>query len=822
MYDPRDHGADCDNCPLNKQKVVPPEIRENKTLIIGEAPGFYESKKGAPFVGASGRELEITLNEHGLKREDVSLTNALLCSPPKNNLTSYLRKISKQNRENKDKENFVSIKNPLDCCYSRLKKEIVNAPSVILLGATALRQGKGEHSGEEGLRRKRGYIDTLKDEKKCLTTWHPAFVLRSRRWTDTFRSDIGKAFRYFNNNLRWQEPEVMFNPSSAELDCALNKLSYAKDWVAIDTETDGLDPELVNLRCVGIANKTFGVVLGFDSVERPKRTFNCPTSVSKERLSNFFKSYSKLCGHNINLYDRPVLERHGIYLPPYEAVVDTVILSHIADSELPNDLGYLSSRYTDAPSHKPSDHDAWQSDKELHVYCGWDCAITSRLLPLLAKEVKETNQERVYWSDIRLQELCSGMHRAGMLIDSSERKRHELRLRTRVLEAQFQAKNLIGKEINLFSHDQVRDYLYYNLKLPIPSFITDSEEPSTNRDSMYELLQMGIPEMAREFIHILLDARMSGRALSKDVMGLTPDKNGRIHSTFIPHGTITGRLSSQNPNIQNIASTKLDSDSLRSMYIAAPGNVLVSCDLEQVELRLVALLSNDKIWLEAFEKGLDVHKVNAATFFNTKYEEVEGYQRSYGKSVCYMYLYGGGAKKALVQMRQVRDPVTKERPYAKLTLLQAKVSRDKLLGDHPALENWWLKQLDTFHRDNMLRSIVLGRARKFLDASENDNEYRSEIINFQIQSTTADVMSGEIACGKLIDSIGWKWTKANGLGGQGIIHHGHDSLMIEVPENKTEIAVKAIENAMNFEVEFEGRKIKVPAKAKIGKKWSEV
>ena len=117
---------------------------------------------------------------------------------------------------------------------------------------------------------------------------------------------------------------------------------------------------------------------------------------------------------------------------------------------------------------------------------------------------------------------------------------------------------------------------------------------------------------------------------------------------------------------------------------------------------------------------------------------------------------------------------------------------------------------------------MLGRARKFLDASENDNEYRSEIINFQIQSTTADVMSGEIACGKLIDSIGWKWTKANGLGGQGIIHHGHDSLMIEVPENKTEIAVKAIENAMNFEVEFEGRKIKVPAKAKIGKKWSEV
>ena len=834
-YDPIAYGCLCDECPLNKDRVesllndedkevkniVPPEIREGKPLVIGEAPGNWENKLKRPFVGPSGKELERALHLAGKSRKDASLTNSLLCRPKGGDLLFYLRKLSKRNKEKakkakEKKEEFTPTKNPLDCCYPRLQKEIEAAPSVIMLGATAMRQAKGDHAGEEGVKRTRGFVDTLADGKKCIATWHPAFVLRSRRWTETFRSDIAKAFRYFENRLNWKEPKLVFDPDTKEAEAALKKLKEMGKWIAVDTETDGLDPDLVNLRCVGVSNDEFGVVFGLTSVESPKRTFKIGGTKIKELLNSFFLDKSlKICGHNINLYDRPILDRHGIFLPPMDRCFDTVVLHHISDSELPHDLGFLSSRYTDFPKHKPEDHDAWKSDEELQKYCLYDTSITSSLVEPLGKEVGQTNQTDVYYSDIKLQELCRGMHTAGMLIDPVERRRHEERLRLQVEEAKEKANKLIGREINLFSPDQVRDYLFDDLSLPIPSFITDSGEPSTNKDSMYEVLQMAISDKARDFIHILLDARQAGRALAKDVMGLNIRRETeRVHSTWNPTSVVTGRLSSSNPNVANVPSTKLDLDSLRSMYIADEGNVLVSSDLEQVELRLVSLLSGDDLWLGAFEKELDVHKVNAATFFGIDYNLVEKYQRDFSKGICYMYLYQGGPNKALLQMRQVRNPVTKERPYANLTLMQAKAARNKLLEDHPKLVEWWNRTIEEFHSKYYLDSMLLKRRRKFLDSIAADEEGISEIINFRIQSSTADLMN--LASAKLIDSIGWNKI------GPGIINQCHDSLMVEVKENKAEEAAKLLEEAMSRDLEYEGRKIRIPAKAKIGKRWSNV
>src|SRR3990167_8245552 len=285
---------------------------------------------------------------------------------------------------------------------------------------------------------------------------------------------------------------------------------------------------------------------------------------------------------------------------------------------------------------------------------------------------------------------------------------------------------------------------------------------------------LGLSERARKFIDALIEFRAAFRSLTKDVEGPSVDANGRVHPTWSAAHVVTGRLSCSNPNVANVPDTKLDTDSLRSMYVAGSGNVLVAADLEQLELRLVALIWRDDKWLAAFESGDDVHVLNAMDFYNLPCEAITKPLRTMAKTFTYMLLYGGVAHKALQQMRRVQDPATKVRPYAKMTLEEATLLRKRLLAAHP-LERWWHESVNEFHSLGYLREPVLGRIRRFLDSQGGeDEEAMNEIINFKIQSGGAGIMSGVNACGRAIDDIGWPWAKARGLGGPGIIHHGHD------------------------------------------------
>lgn len=820
-YDAKSFGALCDACDLKGSRVVPPELRPGRPLVIGESPGKTETERGSPFVGPSGKELERALVLMGKTRVDVSLTNTILCRPGSgNDLKSYLRRLSRKQKK-AEAVGEPAPGNPLECCRVRMMNEVEQAPALILLGATALRTFGARLGTEKGLSRVRGYPLTIAN-KPALATYHPAFVLRMRRWTETFRSDLSKAFRHASGRLNWVEPEALFNPTLSQLDGYLERFAEAKDWVAVDTETDGLDPETVNLRCVGLATKTFGLACGFQSIENPPTRWNLAPTLARERIRNFFTSYPRLCGLNIQGYDRPVLERHGMPLPDYGRVFDAMIAHHVTDSELPHSLEYLASVKTDAPMWKPSSQEDWVTDRDLHVYCTFDCINTAGLVEPLIAGLRRTDQIRVYQSDTLLTRLCNGMHKAGMRIDPVERERHGNRLRLRIESAKAQAAEISGKNLNLASPDQVREFLYEKLGLPAPDMETDAGEYSTNRDALYELLQMGLSEKARRFIDALIEFRSAFRSLTKDVEGPSVDANGRVHPFWSGAHTVTGRVTCSLPNCANVPSTKLDPDSLRSMYVAGPGNVLVCADLEQAELRVVALLARDEVWLRVFASGDDVHVLNAMDFYDLPREQITKSLRTFSKTAAYMFLYGGGAHKALQQMRRVQDPITKVRPYARMTLEEATLLRKRLLGAH-RLENWWRESIDDFHVQGYRREPVLGRIRRFLDSQGGeDEESMNEIVNFSVQSSIAGIVSGANACGRLMDSIGWPWTSARGLGGAGIIHNGYDSLMVEVAESRADEAKAALEAAMNTTVEYQGRSIAIPAKAKVGRRWSEV
>ena len=240
----------------------------------------------------------------------------------------------------------------------------------------------------------------------------------------------------------------------------------------------------------------------------------------------------------------------------------------------------------------------------------------------------------------------------------------------------------------------------------------------------------------------------------------------------------------------------------------------MAADMEQLELRLVTIAAKDPIWFDTFKKGADLHKTNAATFFGKKYDQIGDFERTFAKTLTYMFLYGGYPEIAAINMRKVRDPKTGNRPYAKFTTEQAEKLRKRLLDDHPCLPAWWKKQEEKFRARRFLASRLLGRKRYFKDSSGDaiDEKSKNDIYNYEIQSLGGDLMGGSYAAGKLLNTI------PPGLFGPGPIHHGHDSLMIEVEARYAARAKERIVEAMTTELDG----LPLPAKAKSGERWSDL
>ena len=838
-------GCECSVCPLGPSAEHPgtpvhSEMRQGARLyVIGEAPGADEVKQGAPFVGLSGKLLMETLKQHGVARADVSLSNAMLCRPPVE-FKAFTKSLGFRNRKRK-KMGKPEWPSPIACCRPRVLGELAMSSAVLTVGATGYASVTGASADESGMMSMRGFPHFVNGTTPIVATVHPAFVLRARSWSETFLRDCAKALRHAAGRLNWQDPEMVLDPSVEELRAALARLEA--QVVAVDTETDGLDPETCNLRCVGLSSQSFGVAVGFQSVETPAREWRCPPEQSREMLAAFFSRCGtengpkRILVHN-QVYDQPVLRRHGMPLPDVAKVVDTIMLHKSADSEMPHDLDFLASFYTDAPKWKPTHgHDAWESDSKLHRYCLLDCSVTARLAPVLRDAMIQSNQLQVFAGDLELQRLAIGMHRAGIAVDRNEQQRHADRLEALMLEATARAASATeGTTPSLGSADQVRDYLYQRRKIFPPDVYTPLGEASVNKDALYELLRRGLPEHDRAFIEALLDYRRSQKALTAFVTNLEVGADGRIHATWNAHSVRSGRLSCSGPNLQTIPSTKQDPDSLRSMFTAAPGCMLVGADYDQLHMRIIAVRAPIPAWLETFAKAdrgdtgpeADIHTVNAALFYDKPPAAVQKFERSCVKTLSYASIYGAGPLTILQQMVRVRDPATGVRPYARMILGEARALRSKFLRTYPELPRWWDREVREWRAGGESRSMLFGRLLRLKDLQggfsfDGEDSGLSDIANAPILLTEGDIAGGNGASYRAMRQIGWPWFgDGQGMGGAGLIMHIHDALYCEVSSDRVNEAKEALRASMETSLSWNGNEVRITAKPKAGVRWSEL
>ena len=853
-YDPEALGARCDLCTLKRMRVggpVAPEFHDRSIAsVIAESPGDREREVGRPLVGPSGMEFTDSLKAIGMQRTQVDIHLAVACMPPENDLDKVMLRWQRDNtaREAAGEERVPS---PIDCCRPRLQIEIGHE-NVITLGKVAY---------ESVARTRRSILDirggpvtggwnaagdfvasttdwkSLAKPLRVLPTLHPGFVMKMRRWTRAFRSDLSRAFRWFSGHLGWQHPVIKRNPTPDELELFLRRTDTV---YVVDVETTFDDPTEAKLKCIGIGTESHAVVIHLLSIEGPDGALvQGPYTDSDELairgiLRDFFVDQSRVkAGHNAGYFDKMVIRQHfGVDMDP---LMDTILLHRSVESELPHKLGYVGSVYTDVTAWKDAHTAAVAaSDEELGVYCAIDCVVTARALPKLAEAVKLRSQEHVVAFDHRIQDVCVGLHRTGMLVDMGRRHAEAGRLSAEITRWSAETRKAAGlPTMNLNSTPQLRKLLFSEWKLT-PASYTKLGDPSTDDESLRLIRTQNRHEpQVVEFIDSLRRFRRAAKEFGTYVKRMVPygqpidgvafrDEgeeeeaarglimpDGRVRPDYNAHGTTSGRLSSSNPNAQNWPKH------LRAMIVPAPGNVIVGADADQLELRIIAAVAGIGLYLDVFDEGGDPHAMTASLMFGKDFDRLEPKTeqwdklRKIAKSIKYASFYGSGDETVHNLVTSAEDADGKLL-YPDLTLREIATLRRRWLKGIPQLANWWEDTLEQFRHSGFIIDPVLGRRRDFLDG-ENMNE----IVNFPIQSAGAHII--HLSTFDLVKEIPFeKWGP-----GTGLIAQVHDALYVECPESEAAWVADCIKHHMNRVVPgLPG--VTFSAKPKVGRHWGEV
>jgi DNA polymerase-1 len=501
-------------------------------------------------------------------------------------------------------------------------------------------------------------------------------------------------------------------------------------------------------------------------------------------------------GQNLK-YVQHAFANHGIDIAG--CAHDTEIESYVLESHKPHDLESLARRHLDLPTigydtvtgrgvHRiPFDQVSLDRATE---YAAENADVTLRLhrnlVPRIDADPKLTH---IYTAiELPVRNVLYTMERTGVLIDSAVLAAQSRDLGARVNALEQEAHQLAGGPFNLGSPKQLCEILFERMKLPVRRK-TPTGQPSTDEDVLQELAaSYPLPK-------VLLDWRALAKLKSTytdKLPAMVNARTGRLHTTFSQTTAVTGRLASTEPNLQNIPVRTVDGRRIREAFIAPPGHQLISADYSQVELRIMAHLSEDPALLKAFHEGDDIHRVTAAEIFDVPMADVTSDQRRYIKAVNFGLIYGMSAFGLAAQLNIERSAAAQfiERYFARYPGVAVYMQRTRELA-----------------REQGYVETVFGR-RLFLPdirAASGPRRAGSEraAINAPMQGTAADLVKlAMIAVQNHLD----RERLATRL-----ILQVHDELVLEAPDGEVTRIIRDLPELMTSVAS-----LRVPLKVDVG------
>ena len=682
-------------------------------LFVGQAPGHTETLTKIPFTGGAGKTHYSICRQAGLQKMNLSHTNICSCYPPEDR-----------------KPTPVEINN----CFPRLQKEIhEQKPKLIIaLGEVAMQA----LTHKTGISKQRGRFHPLIDKYnyKCtvLCLFHPSFITRQRQWIPASIKNYNLIHDFFNSTLTPDlEPTFILDPSLEELKDYLESYSY-NTIIGVDTESTGLDT--LNDTILGHSfSGDLNTALALKYLHNDPRW---------EYVQKWMEDPRRLkCWQN-GSYDISIGRTWGINDQGFH--FDTRLAQQLLHSDLPSDLDFLRTQYTNIPPYKPEKKKigriAQWGTQEMLEYAAWDAVTTKAVMQEQLKLLTPGQITLMQELLIPLVYAIDNMHRRGNLVDKDMLASLYIQCAPQMeeIEEKFTKLNL-----NPRSPKQVKEYL--NLK-------------TTNIAELKKQINRNHPES--ELMQNLLDYRGYHKLASVYLKGIYKrlDSKGRTHPKYKIDGTGTGRLSSQDPNMQNVP------EEMRVIYHADPGYILLNADYSQIELWVGAVIADEDQMLKDLQDGLDIHNTSCQLCFpevkviyNDRKKDFTHRQQLIAKTINFGTLYG-------------RTPYSIAVAF-KVTVEEAQRWQMKLMDKYPGLKRYRDKCTEDFNTKGFL-TTPFGRLRYITSKTQG--------FNFPIQSTASDVTLKAIV---LSDQANlWCWATI------------HDSIVYHIKEDEFEEKLKIIKN----------------------------
>ncbi len=504
-------------------------------------------------------------------------------------------------------------------------------------------------------------------------------------------------------------------------------------------------------------------------------------------------------------YDIHVLRRHGVEVRGYadDTMLESFVLNstatrHDMDSLAQRYLGYTTTKFEDVAGKGARQISFSQVGiDEAGQYAAEDADITLRLHRVLAPRLAaEPALEKVYRQiEMPLVPVLARIEANGVCIDSAELRRQSADLSSRMLAAQRKATELAGRSFNLDSPKQLCAVLFEELGLPA-LVKTPKGQPSTNEEALEAIAdQHELPRVILEYRGL---AKLRSTYTDKLPEMVNPE-TGRVHTSYHQSGAATGRLSSSDPNLQNIPIRTDDGRRIRKAFVAPPGRRLMACDYSQIELRIMAHLSEDPGLIRAFEQGVDVHRATAAEVFGRALEEVTANERRAAKAINFGLMYGmsafGLAKNLGIDRGQAQD-------YVAL-----------YFSRYPAVRDF-MERMRVQAREQGYVETLFGRRLYLNDIHARNQGLRAgaerAAINAPMQGTAADIIKRA-----MVSVDGWL---ADHRERAQMILQVHDELVFEADADFIDTLRAEVETRMTAAAEL---RVPLVVDSGVGSNWDE-
>lgn len=774
--------AKCETCPLyEKGKYVPPDFNGRETarfVIVGEAPGQREVKRGKPFVGVSGKLLDAVMEESGLRRTDGVYTNTVLCRPPSNSTPSAVA--------------VACCKPALDATIAKAEPTLVvamgNVAASAILGRTVKitkdRVGPPKDIGKP---------------YKVIPTIHPAACLRNTNLFPAFAADIGKLRPQVY--IEWEPPQYRVFDDESTAIRAIDQLGNLRQPrlvldLEVGEEKDTGFGHPNTLLCAGMAYAAGKAVVIGEQAFRSRRV--------RQNFSRLLSDKKITCQHG--KYDLGVLYRMGF--GHHSLAADTMLMSYTQD-EVPgtHSLGYLGQEHLGTPDWKDvtKPYKSWMDIPKsiLYQYNAYDVGVTWDLVDYFEPKMDEHDRKLHRFlceaSDQLVLIESDGIYiDRPLLEDLDVEMQEQLATMKLVLQGFVETHPIVDPHIlslidkgggfNPNSPMQVKAFLQEQLGATLTTTDADTLDYLTNSKS----------SVVRTFAAQMLEWRKTGKLYGTYVKGILQriEEDGRLRTTYLLHGTETGRLSSRNPNVQNVPRVDPNRDrNIRDAFAASPGNVFIYADYANIEGRVVSILADDKNMQAVLsDSSRDIHSEMALAVFGANFTK---HHRFKSKSIVHGKNYDRSP-----------DGIASD-PQLGLSLSEARKISDAYDRQYPNVSVWHEKIKQQVLQTEDLLITPYGRKRRFgLITADNQEDVYKEALAFQPQSIGSDIcLTAAIRLRRM---------------GFAVRLLVHDGIGIEVPKEQVQEAIPVIRKVMEDAAKEFTEVIPFPVDIQTGRSWGEV